>query len=63
MINSLMIYNRMRGDPAFKKWSYEDMIMNLYYYLCVVDKQYYANLATLDAIVTDIKKAFGIIRD
>lgn len=63
MVNDLMIYNRMRVDPAFKSWSYEKLIMRLNYYLIAVDKRYFSALKTVDAIVIDIKKAFGIIKE
>ena len=63
MVNDLMIYNRMRVDPAFQSWSYEKIIMLLHYYWIAVDKRYFSALKTVDAIVIDIKKAFGIIKE
>ena len=63
MVNDLMIYNAVRVDPAFTGWSYEKLVMTVHSYLYVVDKEYFSKLETLDAIVTDIKKACGLIKE
>ena len=62
-MNDLMILRALRADPDFKVWPYENLVMNLYYYLTAVDKQYFERLTTLAAIVADIKDAFGIKKD